>query len=338
MSEGAGERGAGHPQDGAGTLPADPHDRESMLREVLGGLGRPQKQISPKYLYDATGSELFERITRLDAYYPTRRERALLEQYAGAWVRELRPRALVELGAGNAEKSRIVLDAMREAGSGQLFVPMDVSGEFLEDSARRLGQEYPELRIQPEVADVSTDFDLPDALPQPAWFALLGSTIGNFEPEQARRLLLRVAARLGEPDRFLMGVDLRPGGQKTRSRLELAYNDPEGVTAAFNRNVLRVLNRELGSDFDPDAFEHHAFYSDDLHRIEMHLVAGAPQTVRFEGAGKIRIEEGESIRTEVSCKHDRSSVDAMFGGAGLEVERWAEDADGFFALVLARRA
>jgi len=319
-------------------LPADPHDRDVMLQDVLEGLAMPQKELSPKYLYDEHGSELFERITELDAYYPTRKERGLLEAWAEAWVHELRPRALVELGAGSAEKSRIVLSAMERAGTGDLYVPVDVSGVFLHDTARRLRTEYDDLRVEPEVADISLPFDLPRNLPVPAWVALLGSTIGNFGEDAARRLLGRVSGPMRGDDRFLMGVDLRPGAGKTVERLELAYNDPEGITAAFNLNVLRILNRELDANFDLTAFEHRAFYSEEHRRIEMHLRARSRQTVRFGAAGApVSIEEGESIRTEISCKHDRESVDALFADAGLEVDRWAEDGQGFFALVLGKR-
>lgn len=308
-----------------------------MLSDVLEGLRMPQKELSPKYFYDAYGSELFERITELEEYYPTRTERALLERWATAWVEELRPRALVELGAGSAEKSRVVLTAMEEAGTGDLYVPVDVSGEFLHDTARSLRKEYSGFRVEPEVADISVPFDLPDDPPHPVWIALLGSTIGNFPPAEATRLLRRVAAHMRPGDSFLMGVDLRPGPGKSMARLERAYNDASGVTAAFNMNVLRVLNRDLDADFDLGAFEHRAFYVPAEHRIEMHLVAMTPQEVRI-GDEIVSFETGESVRTELSCKHDRQSIDALFDKAGLRVMRWQEDEDGAFALILAELA
>ena len=305
-----------------------------MLRDVIEGLRMPQKELSPKYFYDAYGSELFERITELEEYYPTRTERALLERWIGQWVADSRPRALVELGAGSAEKSRVVLTAMEEAGTGNLYVPVDVSGEFLHETARRLRDEYAGFRVEPEVADISRPFELPDELPRPAWIALLGSTIGNFPPPEAVRLLRRVAAQLRPGDHFLMGVDLRPGPDKSVARLERAYNDTKGVTAEFNLNVLRVLNRELGADFDLGAFEHRAYYDAVEHRIEMHLVARVPQEVRI-GEDVITLAASESIRTELSCKHDRASIDTLFDSAGLCVERWQQDEEGAFALVLA---
>jgi L-histidine N-alpha-methyltransferase len=308
--------------------------RDVMLQDVLEGLRLPQKELSPKYFYDVVGSKLFERITELPEYYPTRTERALLAGNATDWVREHRPKTLVELGAGSADKSRILLTAMELGGTGNVYVPVDVSGEFLHQTARLLRREYDDLQVEPEVADISEPFSLPDDLPRPMWVALLGSTIGNFLPDGAVRLLRRASRHLGSGDRFLLGVDLRPGPGKSVERLELAYNDEAGVTAAFNLNVLDVLNRELGADFDPNDFEHRAFYALDQHRIEMHLVSQVAQEVRI-GEEVVVFAKGETVRTEVSCKHDRASVDALFAAAGLRVERWAEDARGRFALTLA---
>ncbi len=310
---------------------------EPMLADVLSGLRLPQKELSPKYFYDTNGSRLFEQITRLDEYYPTRTERSLLEQWMPIWVEELRPAALVELGAGSAEKSRIILDAMSAHETGNLFVPVDVSGEFLHDTAESLRAEYAGLRVEPEVADISGPLEISVSLPKPSWLALLGSTIGNFGPPSDERLLSRVACHLGPTDRFLMGADLRPGGLKTVQRLELAYNDAAGVTAEFNLNALRMLNRELETDFDLGAFEHRAFYDAEHGRIEMHLDARGEQVVMFpNGAGSIRFADGESIRTEISCKYDRRTIDLLFSKAGLLLERWVEDAQGFFALILAK--
>ena len=316
------------------TEPTDRHDREVMLQDVLEGLALPQKELSPKYFYDTRGSELFEEITRTEEYYPTRTERGLLEAWMPRWVGAYQPAALVELGAGSARKSRVVLDAMRSHGTGNLYVPVDVSGEFLHETAARLREEYEHLEVRPEVADITAPLDLPEDLPMPTWFALLGSTIGNFDDTHAARLLCRVARHLRPGDSFLMGVDLRPGPGKSVARLEAAYNDAAGITAAFNLNVLTVLNRELGADFDVGAFRHHAFYNPDEGRMEMHLVAESDQHVRLPAAEQILIPEAESIRTEISCKYDRATVDRIFHEAGMVVHAWAEDAEGFFALVL----
>jgi len=307
-----------------------------MLEDVLEGLALPQKEISPKYFYDTRGSKLFEEITRLEEYYPTRTELALLRRWTPEWVKRWRPAALVELGAGSARKSRVVLDAMTRAASGNLYVPVDVSGEFLHDTARRLREEYRDLRVEPEIADITLPLSLSVPLPEPAWFALLGSTLGNFDAAHAARLLRRIAGHLRPRDRFLVGVDLRPGPGKSVARLEAAYNDAHGVTAAFNRNVLNVLNRALGADFRPEAFLHRAFYHEAEGRIEMHLVACEPMEVRFASGHVVPIRAGETLRTEISCKYDAPSIEALFAEAGLRVSQWVEDEEGLFALILAK--
>ena len=313
-------------------------DREVMRQDVLEGLSLCPKELSPKYFYDSRGSQLFEEITRLDEYYLTRKERALLERWAPIWVEELRPAALVELGAGSAEKSRVVLDAMAACGTGNLYVPVDVSGEFLHETARRLRQEYGGLRVAPEVADITRPLSLSVELPEPAWIALLGSTIGNFVPASAVRLLCGIASRLRPGDRFLLGADLRPGPSKSVERLEAAYNDAGGVTAAFNLNVLRVLNRELRTDFDLEAFRHRAFYEPEQGWMELHLVSQRGQVVGFDSGDRVQLAAGEPIRTEISCKYDRAIVDGLFADAGLVVDRWVEDDEGFFSRALGRHS
>jgi L-histidine Nalpha-methyltransferase len=305
---------------------ADPR----MLAEVAQGLSSPQKELSPKYFYDQRGSELFEAITRLEEYYPTRTERGLLEAWMPSLIRRLGSRALIELGAGSAEKSRVILDAMHAAGSAELYVPIDVSATFLSQTAARLRREYPRLAVEPAIADISEELSIPRRVPHPALYAFLGSTIGNFYPPAAIRLLGRVRAAMEPGDRYLMGVDLR----KDPARIEAAYNDAGGVTAAFNRNMLLVLNHELGSDFDPSAFDHLAFYEPVAHRIEMHLVSRRAQLVTVPGVGAIPFDAGESLRTEISCKHDRESVAQLFEAAGLEIEAWRSDPDSLFALVV----
>jgi L-histidine N-alpha-methyltransferase len=301
-----------------------------MLAEVAAGLAAPQKELPPKYFYDHRGSELFEEITRLPEYYPTRTERSLLESWMPTLISELGTRTLVELGAGSAEKSRIILSAMRAAGTADLYVPIDVSASFLDLTANRLRREYPGLRVEPTVADIAEEFDFPRAVPHPALYAFLGGTIGNFYPPAAIRLLRHVRSAMKPADRFLMGVDLR----KDVRLIEAAYNDSRGVTAEFNRNMLLVLNHELGANFDPAGFEHRAFYEPVTHRIEMHLVSKAEHEVRVPGIGLVGFREGESIRTEISCKHDRRSVGELFAVAGLRVEIWRPDPAALFALVV----
>jgi L-histidine Nalpha-methyltransferase len=304
-----------------------------MLRDVARGLAQPQKELSPKYFYDQRGSQLFEQITRLPEYYLTRAERAILDAEMPPLMRTLRPATLVELGAGSAAKTRVILDALHAAGSGRCYVPLDVSASFLADSARKLRAEYPWLRVTPVVADFTERVPLPPDLPRPLVLAFLGSTIGNFANAEAVRVLRHAGAVLAPGDRLLLGADLR----KDPARLGAAYDDAAGVTAAFNRNMLLVLNRELGADFDAAAFDHDARYNRAEHRIEMHLVARTPQAVRIPGAGVFRFAPGESVRTEISCKYDRPAIDGLFALAGLRVDAWLTDAPRDFALVVASR-
>ncbi len=302
-----------------------------LLHDVAWGLSRPQKELPPKYFYDRRGSELFDEITRLPEYYLTRTERALLECWSTPLMAALAPRALVELGAGSADKTRRLLDAMVYAESGEAYVPIDVSAEFLDDAAARLREEYPTLGIEPVVGDIADPLDLDPGLPRPALIAFLGSTIGNFDALEARALLENIARAMRPGDRFLLGADLR----KNPSVIEAAYNDAQGITAEFNLNVLRVLNRDLGASFDLTKFEHRAFYDRALHRIEMHLVSTDDQTVTIPGVGAVAFAGGESIRTEISCKYDHASLGSMLGGAGMEIERWLTDSAQTYALVVA---
>jgi L-histidine N-alpha-methyltransferase len=303
-----------------------------MLAEVRSGLLRAQKEIPPKYFYDTRGSELFEEITRLPEYYLTRAERALLVRWMPEVIGAIRPRSLVELGAGGAGKTRIVLDAILSASRAATYVPVDVSAEFLERVAHDLRADYPRLRVTPSIADIGVDLPVPADLPGPTLFAFLGSTIGNFAPGEAVDLIRRVAGAMAAGDSFLLGVDLR----KNVEQIELAYNDARGVTAEFNLNMLRVLNRELSATFDLADFRHYAFYDHEYDRIEMHLIARRAHTVSVPGIGAIRFRAGESIRTEISCKYDRESVDALLAPAGLAVERWITDGGRQYALAVAR--
>lgn len=304
---------------------------DRMRDEVAEGLSRPRKALSPKFFYDERGSRLFEEITRLEEYYPTRTERGLLAEHMPGWVHARRPATLVELGAGAADKTRAILDAMHDAVETPVYVPIDISGDFLEDVADRLRRTYPEATVRPLVADMTEGFHLPDGLPGPVLFALLGGTIGNFPGREGVDLLRSVRTEMGPDDRFLIGFDL----QKDVEVLEAAYNDDAGVTAAFNRNVLRVLNRELGADFDLDAFRHRAAYVPEQERIEMHLVAERACVVTIPGAGEFAFEAGETIRTEVSCKYTPSSMETLARRAALAIEHLAT-ADPGFALALLR--
>ena len=303
----------------------------TMLREVALGLSKPQKELPSKYFYDRRGSELFEAITRLPEYYPTRVERALLTAEMPALLRELRPASLVELGAGSAAKTRIILDAMRDAGNARWYVPIDVSASFLDETAGRVRAEYPGLLVDPVVADFTERLPLSDHLPHPAVIAFLGSTIGNVTPNEAVRVRRRVGAAMAPGDRFLLGADLR----KDLTRVLAAYNDSAGVTAQFNLNMLRVFNRELGADFNETLFRHLVTYDGDLHRIEMHLVSDGAQTVCVPGAGVFDFADGETVRTEISCKYDRPSIEHTLAAAGLHLDQWFTDPSADFALAVA---
>jgi L-histidine N-alpha-methyltransferase len=306
----------------------------AMLLDVRSGLfdrAGGQRELPPKYFYDHRGSVLFEEITRLPEYYLTRTERALLRARMPSWMMEIRPRALVELGAGNADKTRTILDAMRRVEPAIVYVPVDVSVAFLDETAARLRSQYPDVEVRALVADFAAGGPLPVTLPHPVLWAFLGSTIGNLEDHEAVRVLSAVRDSMRPDDRLLLGADL----VKDPAVIEAAYNDRLGVTAAFNRNILLVLNAELGADFHPSAFAHRAFFNASAERIEMHLVARMEQRVRIPALGVLTIQRGESIRTEISNKYTRERVSAILTAAGLAVAVWETDDAGGYAILLA---
>jgi L-histidine N-alpha-methyltransferase len=302
-----------------------------MVRDVREGLTKMPKQLSPKYFYDERGSELFEEITELPEYYLTRAERSLLEKRIHEIIAAVRPCSLVELGAGSANKTRLIIDEMRASGCAECYVPIDVSKDFLEATALQLRVDYADIQITPVVSDITEPFTLPPVA-SPTLVAFLGSTIGNFPREPAIRLLSHVARAMRPNDRFLLGADLR----KDPEIINRAYNDSKGVTAAFNLNILERLNRELGADFPVGGYDHKAFYSSDQHRVEMHLIARDAHKVVIPEIGEIRFGKGESIRTELSYKYDRATLEDILKAAGLVLEKWMPADDGSFALALAR--
>jgi L-histidine N-alpha-methyltransferase len=303
-----------------------------LAEDAARGLTSRPKVIPPKYFYDDRGSRLFEAITRLPEYYQTRTERSILESCATQIVRELEPGVLVEFGSGAADKTRTLLSAMRDAGTLHGYAPLDVSEDASRRAAESLIEEYPTLLVEGVIGDFERPHHLPFAGKR-RLLAFLGSTIGNFEPADSLAFLRRVAAELTAADGFLIGFDLI----KDRATLEKAYNDAAGVTAEFNLNLLRVVNRELGADFDPARFRHRAFYDVDLARIEMHLVSEIDQVVHLPAIDlTVRFEAGESIRTELSHKYSRESVTALLSRAGLRLAEWFTDERGSFALALAR--
>ncbi len=301
-----------------------------MLDEVRAGLHRRPRELPSKYFYDERGSRLFEEITQLSEYYLTRAEREILIARASEIANITRARSLVELGAGSASKTRILLAALRQQTAQVTYIPVDVSEDFLRETGAALQQELPALIVAPIVADISLTLDVPRALDRPVLFAFLGSTIGNFESKDAVLLLERVRKLMRPNDRFLLGVDLR----KDPAVIHAAYNDAAGVTAEFNRNILRVMNAELGADFVPECFAHRAFYDQVEHRIEMRLDSLRDQIVHIPGIEPIVFARGESIRTELSHKYDRAAVDQLSAAAGLAVTHWFTDSLDQFALSL----
>lgn len=304
-----------------------------MEEEVREGLTAHPKVLPPKYFYDAHGSELFERITRLPEYYPTRAETEILETHAQAILAEVRANELVEIGSGSSRKTRLLIEAMHAVG-GRRYVAFDVSEDALAAAAEALSDDYPWL----EIHGVVGDFEHPFRAPQRNGRRLvifLGSTIGNLEREERTSFLRRVGALLEAPgDRFLLGVDL----VKPAAILEAAYDDASGVTAQFNLNVLRVINRELHGELPLDAFVHRATWVPERARMEMFLVATRPVEARIGALDLVvTFEEGEALRTEISCKFTRPSITEELREAGFELERWLTDARGRFGLLLARR-
>ncbi|TML99303.1 MAG: L-histidine N(alpha)-methyltransferase [Actinobacteria bacterium] len=310
-----------------------PGDERSLAYDVLDGLTRPFKELPPKHFYDTEGSLLFDRICALPEYYPTRTERAILTDCAAAIVERTGAAELVELGSGMPDKSRLVLDAMRDAGTLDRYVPFDVSEHVIRLAAERLVEDYPGLRVHGVVGDFERHLDaIPPADDGPRVVAFLGGTIGNFPPGSRRRFLRAVRGTLGHGDRLLLGADL----VKDPATIEAAYNDSQGVTAAFNRNVLAVVNRELDADFDLEAFEHVAFYDRPHEWIEMRLRALGPQVVRIAALElTVHFANREELRTEISAKFTRERLAADLAAAGLLLEQLYTDPDELFAVALA---
>jgi L-histidine Nalpha-methyltransferase len=315
-------------------------EERSLAYDVLDGLTRPFKEIPPKHFYDARGSELFERICELPEYYPTRAEREILAARAEDIVRTSGAGELVELGSGSAEKARILLGAMSAAGTLRRYVPLDVSERALEAAALELVDEFEELTVHGVIGDFERHLDrVPGAATDGGVggnriIALLGGTIGNFLPGTRRRMLRQIGALLGPRDRLLLGTDL----VKDAAVLEAAYDDSQGVTAEFNRNVLHVINRELEADFTPEAFDHVAFYDRAHEWVEMRLRARRPCTVWLAALGlRVQFAAGEELRTEISAKFTRARIEDDLRAAGLGLECWYTDSDELFALSLARR-
>jgi L-histidine Nalpha-methyltransferase len=301
----------------------------ALRADARAGLTASPKTLPPKWLYDERGSELFEKITHLEEYYPTRAERSILRARAGEIAAATGAVSLVELGAGAADKTRLLLDALRAGGTLREYVPVDVSETALIEAAHRLLASYPGLAVRAVVSDFEEHLGLPAG--DRRLVAFLGGTIGNLLPAQRAEFLASLRGQLGPSDALLLGTDL----VKDPAVLQLAYDDPAGVTAAFNKNVLLVLNAELGADFDPDNFEHVALWDAGAEWIEMRLRASGQQLVTVPALGlAVQFADGEEMRTEVSAKFRQDGVRAELAAVGFGMRCWWTDEQGRFGLSL----
>jgi L-histidine Nalpha-methyltransferase len=320
-----------------GTITIDSYLHEgqerSLADDVLDGLTKPFKELPPKHFYDARGAELFDQICELPEYYPTRTERSILQQAAERLALTTAAEELVELGSGTAAKTRVLLDALHKAGTLKLYIPVDVTESMVRDCARELTEEFPGLRVHGVIGDFERHLDRVPVAEGPRVVVFLGGTIGNFPPGSRRRFLREIAKLLGPEDHLLMGTDL----VKDPEVLTQAYDDAQGVTAEFNRNLLTVLNRELQADFDPEDFEHVALFDREHEWIEMRLRARRAHTTTVRDLGlSVRFEEGEEMRTEISAKFTQERVEDDLSAAGLEIVDWLTDPQQLFAITLSR--
>lgn len=303
------------------------------LGELVHGLSQSHKWISSIYFYDAPGSLLFDRITELPEYYPTRTEVAILRAHGAEMAAAIGPRAMViEPGSGAGEKIRLLLRALEDPVA---YVPIEIAREHLRNSTLTLAQDFPRVEVLPVWADFTRELEIPlaehAARRRVVYFP--GSTLGNFEPDDAVALLRNFAGMVGGDGAALIGVDLAKDG----ALIEPAYNDAQGITAAFNRNMLIHINRRFGADFDPEAFAHHAFYNADEDRIEMHLKSLRAQTVRLDGQ-EIRFDKGESIHTESSYKYSDERFAALAEKGGFRLVKTWKDPEALFSVRYLERA
>ena len=304
--------------------------RETLEADVRAGLTATPKTLPPKWFYDARGSVLFDEITRLPEYYPTRCERAVLERHAAEIATLSGADTLIELGSGTSEKTRLLLDELRDAGTLRRFVPFDVDESVLTMAGKQITEEYPDVEVHAVVGDFEHHLPL---LPSGGrrLVAFLGGTIGNLLPDQRAVFLATLASTLASGDALLIGTDL----VKDPARLVAAYDDAQGVTAEFNKNVLLVLNRELDGDIDLDAFEHVAVWNDQNEWIEMRLRARSDQTLHLTALDlTVEIFQGEQIRTEISAKFRPQRVREELAAAGLALRHWWTDDAGDFGVSL----
>ncbi|MGA9874858.1 MAG: L-histidine N(alpha)-methyltransferase [Solirubrobacteraceae bacterium] len=323
--------------DSAITIDSYLHEGQerSLADDVLDGLTRPFKELPPKHFYDARGAELFDQICELPEYYQTRTERSILQAAAGQLASLTAATELVELGSGTAAKTRVLLDALSQAGTLERYIPVDVTEQMVRDCASQLTSEYPGLRVHGVIGDFERHLDRVPAAEGPRLVVFLGGTIGNFPPGSRRRFLREISKLLGPEDHLLMGTDL----VKDPGILERAYDDAQGVTAEFNRNLLTVLNRELQADFDPEDFDHVALFNREHEWIEMRLRARREHTTIVQDLDlSVHFYQGEELRTEISAKFTRERVGNDLAAAGLEIVNWLTDPQELFALTLSRPA
>lgn len=299
-----------------------------IAREVLAGLRREQPGLHPKFLYDGRGSRLFEGITLQPEYYPTGTEKALLQARAPALPELVHPDTLLaEPGAGNCEKARLLLQHWQPRG----YMPVEISRDEILWASRELAHSYPQLPVHAVCADYTRPITWPEETPPPRLVFFPGSTLGNFEPHERAPFLQRLRELAGDDGSLLLGADLH----KDSAVLSAAYNDAAGYTAAFNLNMLHHLNHVLNAGFDPDAFEHEAFYNEQARRVEMHLRCQRHQSVRINGE-RVELPAGMSIHTENSYKFTRRELEGLLNDAGFALEHWWEDPNPGFSLCLAR--
>ncbi|HEX3510947.1 MAG TPA: L-histidine N(alpha)-methyltransferase [Solirubrobacteraceae bacterium] len=313
----------------------DGSSTRSLADDALDGLTRPFKELPPKHFYDAHGAELFDRICELPEYYQTRAERSILQERAEQIAELTGAVELVELGSGTAAKTRVLLDAMQAAGTLARYVPVDVTESMVRETAEALTSEYPGLQVHGLIGDFERHLEHVPPPIGPRIVAFLGGTIGNFPPGSRRRFLRAIGGLLGPGDHLLMGTDL----VKDPSVLQAAYDDSEGVTAEFNRNMLEVLNRELSADFRLEDFEHVALFDAEHEWIEMRLRARREHTA-FVGELDLPVhfDAGEELRTEISAKFTPERVESDLAAAGLRIVSWLTDSEERFALTLSERA
>jgi L-histidine N-alpha-methyltransferase len=303
----------------------------ALRRDALAGLTAWPKSIPPKWLYDDYGSALFDKITELPEYYPAQAEWEILAAHAGEIAQDCWAHTLVELGSGSSTKTRLLLDAMRAAGTLRHYIPIDVSQAALLGAGQQLNTWYPHLRVLALLADFTAPLELTGPTSERRMFAFLGSTIGNMPPAQRAGFLAGLRASMRPGDTLLLGTDL----VKDPATLIAAYDDPAGVTAAFNKNVLAVLNRELRASFDPDLFDHIALWNPRREWIEMRLRATRAHSVAVPELGlRVDFADGEELHTEISAKFRQHGIEAELAAAGLELQSWWTDPHSRYALSL----